>query len=139
MGRRVARAGTETTIGSPSLCLPPSVRHHALIYFHPPLYTRPQPSLQPAVHSFTMDKTTSIVAAFNAGKQPSQHQINAWIDALLSSDLLQVGQSSVGGELSESGVKLAKDARKILLAYKSYGSSKNGVPFNPPILAAFDF
>ncbi|KAA1475233.1 hypothetical protein DENSPDRAFT_866855 [Dentipellis sp. KUC8613] len=72
-----------------------------------------------------MDKTTSVIAAFSAGKQPSQAQINNWIDFFLQSELIQIEQTSRGGELSENGRVVARDLRHILEAYKSFGSSKN--------------
>ncbi len=74
-----------------------------------------------------MDKTTSVVAALRAGKQPSQLQINAWIDKLLQSELIQVEKTSSAGELSQNGKKLAKDLRGLLQAYKNYLSHKNGM------------
>ena len=76
--------------------------------------------------SLAMDKTTSVVAALKAGKQPSQHQIDAWIDELLQSELLQVEETASAGELSQNGKKLARDLRGLLEAYKNYLSHKNG-------------
>ncbi|KAI0051622.1 hypothetical protein FA95DRAFT_1569893 [Auriscalpium vulgare] len=73
-----------------------------------------------------MDKATAVIAALSAGKQPSTQQTNAWIDALLQSQLVQVEKSDSGGELSENGRKLARDARAVLDAYKTYGANKNG-------------
>ncbi|KAI0276949.1 hypothetical protein BGY98DRAFT_982822 [Russula aff. rugulosa BPL654] len=72
-----------------------------------------------------MDKTASIVAALKAGKQPSQFQIDAWIDKLLQSELIQVGETASAGELSQNGKKLARDLRGLLEAYKNYLSHKN--------------
>ncbi|KAI0291493.1 hypothetical protein B0F90DRAFT_1812128 [Multifurca ochricompacta] len=73
-----------------------------------------------------MDKTTSVIAALRAGKQPSQSQTNAWIEKLLSSELIQVEQTTGGGELNENGKKLARDLRTVLETFKTYGSHKNG-------------
>ncbi|KAI0055356.1 hypothetical protein BV25DRAFT_1815676 [Artomyces pyxidatus] len=73
-----------------------------------------------------MDKATSVIAAFEAGKLPSQKQTNAWIDYFLQSELIQVEQSASGGELSADGKKLARDVRGILDAYKTYAEHKNG-------------
>ncbi|KAH9054954.1 hypothetical protein EDB87DRAFT_1567871 [Lactarius vividus] len=73
-----------------------------------------------------MDKTTSVIAALRAGKQPSQSQTNTLIEKLLLSELLQVEQTTGGGgELSQNGRKLARDLRGILEAYKTYGAHKN--------------
>ena len=49
-----------------------------------------------------MNKASSVVAAFDAGKLPSQQQINSFIDWLLESALTQV-EPSEGGELSAQG------------------------------------
>lgn len=73
-----------------------------------------------------MDKAASVLAAFEAGKQPSQVQINAWVDYLLQSPLVQVEKKAEGeGELSENGKRLARDAREVLDAYKAYATNKN--------------
>ncbi|KAH9168090.1 hypothetical protein EDB89DRAFT_2221259 [Lactarius sanguifluus] len=77
-----------------------------------------------------MDKTTSVIAALRAGKQPSQSQTNTFIDKLLLSELLQVEQTTGGGgELSQNGRKLARDLRGILEAYKTYGCPQK--PYAP--------
>jgi hypothetical protein len=73
-----------------------------------------------------MDKTTSVIAALRAGKQPSQSQTNVWIEKLLQSPLIQVDKIPSGGELSQNGKKLAQDLRNVLEAYKNYGAHKNG-------------
>ena len=73
-----------------------------------------------------MDKASSIAAALNAGKQPSQRQINAWADYFLQGPLLQVEQGETGGELSQNGKQLARDLRNVLETYKIYGEHKNG-------------
>lgn len=79
-----------------------------------------------------MDKTTSVIAALKAGKQPSQLQTNAWIEKLLQSELIQVEKTAGAGELSQNGKKLARDLRDILEAYKGYVSHKNGM-ISPPL------
>ena len=72
-----------------------------------------------------MDKASSVAAAFNAGKQPSQQQVDAWVDYLLQGPLLQVEKSDAGGELSQNGKQLARDLRNIIETYKAYGEHKN--------------
>jgi hypothetical protein len=79
-----------------------------------------------SITSLAMDKTTSVVAALNAAKQPSQLQIDAWIDKLLQSDLIQVEETVSAGELSQNGKKLVRDLRGLIKAYKNYLSHKNG-------------
>ena len=83
-----------------------------------------------------MDKTTSVIAALRAGKQPSQSQTNAFIEKILQSELLQAEQAAGGGELSQNGRKLAADLRDILDAYKTYGAHKNRMP-SPPIVSDY--
>lgn len=75
-----------------------------------------------------MDKASSVIAAINAGKQPTQEQTRAWIDRLLASPLLQIEQADSGGKLSENGKKLAQDLRAIFEAYNTYAAHKNGMP-----------
>jgi hypothetical protein len=88
--------------------------------------TRSPPKWTFSIISIAMDKTTSVVAALKAGKQPSQLQIDAWIDKLLQSELIQVEETVSAGKLSQNGKKLARDLRGLLEAYKNYLSYKNG-------------
>ncbi|CAL1703049.1 unnamed protein product [Somion occarium] len=73
-----------------------------------------------------MDKSTSVLAALDAGKFPSQQQINSFIDWLLNSALTQIEPTPDGGELSEQGKVLVQDVRHLLNAYKLLGDHKNG-------------
>jgi hypothetical protein len=93
--------------------------------------TRSPPKWTFSIISIAMDKTTSVVAALKAGKQPSQHQIDAWIDKLLQSELIQVEETASAGELSQNGKKLARDLRGLLEAHKNYLSHKNGTIIAP--------
>lgn len=74
-----------------------------------------------------MDKASSVIAALDAGKFPSQQQIDQFIDWLLQSGLTQVEPSPEFGELSEQGRALIQDIRDILEAYKLMGDHKNGM------------
>jgi hypothetical protein len=38
-----------------------------------------------------MDRATSLIAALDAGKIPSQKQVDAWLGWLMNSGLVQVG------------------------------------------------
>ncbi|KIJ60327.1 hypothetical protein HYDPIDRAFT_98881 [Hydnomerulius pinastri MD-312] len=71
-----------------------------------------------------MDKSTSIIAALDAGKLPSQSQINDIIDWTLE-NLIASTESSDAGKLSEQGKILAHGLRDVLAAYKQLGTSKN--------------
>lgn len=73
-----------------------------------------------------MNKASDIVAALDAGKLPSQQQINQFIDWLQNSGLTQVEPSPEYGELSEQGRVLVQDIRDVLDAYKKVGEHKNG-------------
>jgi hypothetical protein len=73
-----------------------------------------------------MDKTSSIIAALNAGKLPSQEQTSQWIDWFLNSQLSQVEPSTDAGELSQQGRVLVSDVRDLMTAYKLAGEHKNG-------------
>ncbi|KAI0319731.1 hypothetical protein OF83DRAFT_1240205 [Amylostereum chailletii] len=72
-----------------------------------------------------MDKASSVLAAINAGKQPTQQQTSAWIDRFLASPLIQIEGGDGGGLLSDNGKKLAQDIRSILEAYNTYAAHKN--------------
>ena len=73
-----------------------------------------------------MDKSSSIAAAFDAGKLPSTQQIDGFIDWLLQSGLTQVEPSPEYGELSEQGRMLIQDFRDLLNAYKLLNDHHNG-------------
>lgn len=86
-----------------------------------------------------MDKTTSVVAALKAGKQPSQLQIDAWIDKLLQSELIQVEKTAGAGEPSQNGKKLVQDLRGLFEAYRNYLSHKNGTRLASVLACGFQF
>jgi len=72
-----------------------------------------------------MDKATSVLAAFEAGKIPSQQQLDQFIDWLRDSVIPDATPSNTGG-LSTRGVALASTTRELLAAYRQLGDSKNG-------------
>ncbi|KAL1747091.1 hypothetical protein HDZ31DRAFT_80677 [Schizophyllum fasciatum] len=78
--------------------------------------------------NFSIDNVAAVAAALDAGKLPSQAQINGAIDWLLKSPLIQLEAQSADleGKLSEYGLRLAKDVRGILEAYQVFGHNKNG-------------
>ena len=70
-----------------------------------------------------MDKTTSVLAAIDAGKLPSTVQFNAFILWLHD-----IGITSVpAANLTSQGRILADRIRDILEAYKLLLSNKNGI------------
>lgn len=74
-----------------------------------------------------MDKASSVIAALDAGKFPSQQQTDQFIDWLLQSGVTQVEPSPEYGELSEKGRILVQDIRDVLNAYKQLGDNMNGM------------
>lgn len=72
-----------------------------------------------------MDQSSSVAAAFHAGKFPSQQQISKAIDSALSSPFLTNEPSDDVGELSEQGRKVQDGFRQLILAYKKLGDNKN--------------
>ena len=72
-----------------------------------------------------MDKTTSVLAALDAGKLPNQKQVDQIIDWVTQNVIPEV-QPSGGGELSAQGRVIANGLREVLQSYKQLGSAKNG-------------
>ena len=73
-----------------------------------------------------MDKSSSVTAAFAAGKLPSQQQFSKAVDRSLDSPFLTTKLSPDAGELSTQGKQLQEGIRRLLLAYKKLGDNKNG-------------
>ncbi|KIK91528.1 hypothetical protein PAXRUDRAFT_13737 [Paxillus rubicundulus Ve08.2h10] len=71
-----------------------------------------------------MDKISSVIAALDAGKLPTQAQINAIIDWTLE-NLVVFPDSPDIEKLSEPGKILVRGLREVLVAYKQLGTSKN--------------
>ncbi|KAJ3501731.1 hypothetical protein NLJ89_g9206 [Agrocybe chaxingu] len=71
-----------------------------------------------------MDKTTSMLAAFEAGKLPSTQQVNRFFDWLNDVGIAQI-EPTENTELSAKGRVLANDLRGVLDAYKQLGIHKN--------------
>ncbi|PVG01902.1 hypothetical protein CPB86DRAFT_24838 [Serendipita vermifera] len=77
------------------------------------------------------EKYASIIAALEAGKIPSQKQINqciAFVQRLIHQAINQdgKGQSSDIGRLSSDGAQILGDVNDILEAYKDLANQKNG-------------
>ncbi|KAG1718945.1 hypothetical protein EDB19DRAFT_1898934 [Suillus lakei] len=71
-----------------------------------------------------MDKLSSVIAALDAGKFPTQNQVDAAIDWTLHNILASV-ESPDAGKLSEPGKALARGIQDLLVAYKKLGDNKN--------------
>ncbi|KAF8799742.1 hypothetical protein BYT27DRAFT_7119732 [Phlegmacium glaucopus] len=82
----------------------------------------------PAVERGTIDKIIDILAAFNAGKLPSQTQLSKFLRNLLKSELLkQDGRKiiSSAGPMSKEGRKVLGDVRNLVQAILQFGLEKN--------------
>ncbi|KAF9011677.1 hypothetical protein BDZ89DRAFT_963742 [Hymenopellis radicata] len=73
-----------------------------------------------------MENFTNILAAFNAGKLPSQEQLNRFIDFIKDDVLVQAQAVAGSGNASSQGQMLAKHVGAVLNAYKVLGTNKNG-------------
>ncbi|KAG1725498.1 uncharacterized protein EDB91DRAFT_1062179 [Suillus paluster] len=71
-----------------------------------------------------MDKLSSFIAALDAGKLPTQKQVDAAIEWTLE-HIVASFESPDSGKLSESGKVLARGVQDLLLAYKKLGDNKN--------------
>lgn len=71
-----------------------------------------------------MNKTSSVLAALDAGKLPSTQQFNLFFDWLIDVGITNIEPSSQG-DLSSQGRVLANDLRRILDAYKTFLNDKN--------------
>jgi hypothetical protein len=78
-----------------------------------------------------MDKLSSVIAAIDAGKLPTQKQVNDAIDWTLENIVSSVESTDVG-KLSEPGKILARGLQDLLLAYKQLGTNKNRNYLKPP-------
>lgn len=76
-----------------------------------------------AFSSHTMDEMSSVIAALDAGKLPSQSQLNAFIDWTLL-NIIPTDSSQLD-ELSQPGRAIANSLADVLATYKQLGSNKN--------------
>lgn len=74
----------------------------------------------------TQMKLAQIIGAFQAGKFPSQQQIDAWVDYLAQSGLLNEGSYGRTGALSDEGAAVVSDLKRVLKLLKRIGDEKNG-------------
>lgn len=71
-----------------------------------------------------MDKLSSVISAIDAGKLPTQKQVDDAIDWTLENIIATV-ESPDAGKLSEPGKILARGLQNLLLAYRQLGDKKN--------------
>ena len=72
------------------------------------------------------DKLAQLIAAFQAGKYPSQDQINKALRTLLASDLLKEANIQASGPLSAHGRRIMGDVRSFVQVLLTLGMEKNG-------------
>lgn len=71
-----------------------------------------------------MEKLSSVIAALDAGKLPTQKQVDAAIDWTLQ-NIVASTESPDAGKLTEPGKVLARGVQDLLIAYKKLGNNKN--------------
>ncbi|CAG7851697.1 SubName: Full=Uncharacterized protein {ECO:0000313/EMBL:CCA68732.1} [Serendipita indica DSM 11827] len=71
------------------------------------------------------DKFAQIIGAIQAGKYPSQEQINKALRMLLASDLLKATSIQANGPLSAHGRRIIEDTRSLVQALLTAGMEKN--------------
>lgn len=74
-----------------------------------------------------MDKSSSVIAALDAGKLPSTKQLSHFFNWLRDVGITHV-EPSAQAELTSQGRVLANDVRRILDAYTQFLNNKNGPP-----------
>lgn len=74
----------------------------------------------------TLARVAQMVGAIKAGKLPSQKQFNQFIEAVLSSPVLDERNVAGSTKLSQQGAKVLQDIKGILACMERIGESKNG-------------
>ncbi|EST07580.1 Protein of unknown function DUF4449 [Kalmanozyma brasiliensis GHG001] len=74
----------------------------------------------------TLAHIAQMVGAIKAGKLPSQKQINQFIEAVMSSPVLDERNVAGSTKLSQQGAKVLQDIKGILACIERIGESKNG-------------
>ncbi|KAI0630055.1 hypothetical protein C8Q77DRAFT_237447 [Trametes polyzona] len=81
----------------------------------------------------TLEKVADVVAALNAGKLPSQEQLDGALRRVLASGVLDVNAGSpdeadgdAEEELEEAGRQVVENAREVCQALLQFGMEKNG-------------
>ncbi|KAF5318449.1 hypothetical protein D9619_010687 [Psilocybe cf. subviscida] len=75
----------------------------------------------------TVDKIVDVLAAFNAGKLPTQDQIARFLQYLLNSELLKEDDKALHGRspLTKQSRKVVRDANGLMQALLQFGLEKN--------------
>ena len=80
------------------------------------------------------DKVADIVGALEAGRLPSQAQIDHAFRSLLGSDLLKVesGSTPLPPSLTKELVAIVENVKEVVIALLEAGGEKNGLPASHP-------
>ncbi|GAC96365.1 hypothetical protein PHSY_003945 [Pseudozyma hubeiensis SY62] len=74
----------------------------------------------------TLARVAQMIGAIKAGKLPSQKQLNNFIEAIMSSPVLDERSVSGSTKLSQQGATVLQDIKGILACIERIGESKNG-------------
>lgn len=74
----------------------------------------------------TLARVSQMIGALKAGKLPSQKQLNQFIEAVMSSAVLDERSVSGSSKLSQQGATVIQDLKGILACIERIGESKNG-------------
>lgn len=88
----------------------------------------PQSDLLPPTSN--VQKAIDVLAALKAKKFPSQDQLNAFLQVILRSEVLNVHGISGYGPVSDDARKVVLDVRECIDALLQIGMEKNGVYYN---------
>ena len=72
------------------------------------------------------EKVADVLAALQAGKLPTQQQLDGALRKLLKSGILDAEAGRKGGALDEAGAKIVSDTRELVEALIRFGLEKNG-------------
>ena len=101
-----------------------------------PLLPKPGPRNRdetPDAQQYT-DKVADVVGALEAGRLPSQAQIDHALRGLLNSDLLKVesGNTHLPPSLAKELVVIVDDVKEVVAAMLEVGEEKNSLSVPPP-------
>lgn len=99
-------------------------RRQELEEFEPLLSSQSDSLPPPTSH---VQKAVDVLAALKAKKFPSQDQLNAFLQVLLRSEVLNIHGISGYGPVSDDACKVILDVRECIAALLLIGMEKNGV------------
>lgn len=102
-----------------------------------PLLPKFEPQHRDEASARYTDKVADVVGALEAGRLPSQAQIDHAFRSLLNSDLLKVegGNTHLPPSLAKELVAIVDDVKEVVVAMLEVGGEKNG-SLNLPLRSA---